>query len=140
MAFSPKVALGRGLWPAGQMKGLPAFLALLDQLHEDGYTTLQLATVYDCGATSSTYNPSFLFSGLAGSNYSAVNPNIGGEAEWMTFIEHAHSLNITVTVRRTATPAPQLTPARPTCTFQFSRATAHRASGTRRTFGPARRT
>ena len=45
MAFSPKVALGRGLWPAGQMKGLPAFLALLDQLHEDGYTTLQLATV-----------------------------------------------------------------------------------------------
>ena len=45
MAFSPKVALGRGLWPAGQMKGLPAHLALLDQLHEDGYTTLQLATV-----------------------------------------------------------------------------------------------
>jgi hypothetical protein len=40
VAFSPKVALGRGLWPKGQMKGLPAYLALLDRLHEDRVTTL----------------------------------------------------------------------------------------------------
>ena len=97
MAFSPKVALGRGLWPKGQMVGLPAYLALLDQLHADGVNTLQLATVYDCGASNTTYDPSFLFSGLAGSNYSKINTNIGGDAEWMTFIEHAHSLNISVT-------------------------------------------
>jgi hypothetical protein len=94
MAFSPKVALGRGLYPKGQMKGLPAYLELLDQLHKDGVTTLQLDTVYDCG---SGYDPSRLFSGLAGSNYSAVNPNIGGDEEWKTLIGHAHRLNITVT-------------------------------------------
>ena len=56
MALSPKVALGRGLWPQGQMVGLPAYLALLDQLHADGVSTLQLATVYDCGASNTTYS------------------------------------------------------------------------------------
>ena len=28
---------------------------------------------------------------------SAVNPNIGGDDEWMALVSHAHSLNITVT-------------------------------------------
>ena len=43
------------------------------------------------------YDPDHLWCGLAGSNYSRPSPNIGDEADWHTFIDTAHSLNITVT-------------------------------------------
>ena len=95
-AFSPKCALGRGFGPGptGQLRGLPAYLAMLDTMYANNVTTLQLDPVYDSG---SGYDPSFFFSGLAGSNFSAVTPLIGGDAEWQTFISAAHRRNMTVT-------------------------------------------
>lgn len=44
----PKCALGEGLAEAGQMRGLPAFLAMLDRLHAGNVSTLQMV-VYDSG-------------------------------------------------------------------------------------------
>ena len=48
-AISPKCALGEGLSSKGQMRGLPAFLAMLDRLYANNVTILQLFTVYDSG-------------------------------------------------------------------------------------------
>ena len=67
---------------------------MLDRLHSSSVTTLQLFTVYDSG---DGYDPDDLWCGLAGSNFSAVTPNIGDEADWHTFIDAAHARNMTVT-------------------------------------------
>ena len=48
-SVSPKCALGEGLGTLGQMRGLPAFLAMLNRLHRNNVSTLQLFTVYDSG-------------------------------------------------------------------------------------------
>lgn len=89
----PKCALGEGLSEAGQMRGLPAFMAMLDRLHADNVSTLQMV-VYDSG---DGYNADDLWCGLAGSNYSRPLTNIGSEVDWHTFIDGAHSRNMTVT-------------------------------------------
>ena len=91
----PKCALGEGLssFNGSQMRGLPAFLAMLDRLHASNVTTVQMV-VYDSGEG---YNPDDLWCGLAGNNYSKPLSNIGSEADWHTFIDHAHDLNMTVT-------------------------------------------
>ena len=89
----PKCALGEGLSKAGQMRGLPAFMAVLDRLHASKVSTLQLV-VYDSG---DGYNADDLWCGLAGSNYSRPLTNIGSEADWHTFIDAAHSRNMTIT-------------------------------------------
>ena len=89
----PKCALGDGLSSLGEMRGLPAFMALLDRLHASKVTTLQMV-VYDSGEG---YTPEDLWCGLAGSNYSKPMGNIGSEADWHTFIDAAHAKNMTVT-------------------------------------------
>jgi len=89
----PKCALGEGLSEAGQMRGLPAFMAMLDRLHASNVSTLQMV-VYDSG---DGYDPDDLWCGLAGSNYSKPLSNIGSEADWHTFIDAAHARNMTVT-------------------------------------------
>jgi hypothetical protein len=89
----PKCALGEGLSEAGQMWGLPAFMAMLDRLHASNISTLQMV-VYDSG---DGYDADDLWCGLAGSNYSKPLANIGSEADWHTFIDAAHSRNMTVT-------------------------------------------
>ena len=48
-SVSPKCALGEGLSTLGQMRGLPAFLAMLHRLHRNNVSTLQLFTAYDSG-------------------------------------------------------------------------------------------
>ena len=48
-SVSPKCALGEGLSTLGQMRGLPSFLAMLNRLHKNNVSTLQLFTVYDSG-------------------------------------------------------------------------------------------
>ena len=90
----PKCALGEGLSenPRGQMRGLPAFMGMLDRLHSSNVSTLQMV-VYDSG---DGYDPDELWCGLAGSNYSKPLTNIGSEADWHTFIDAAHSRNMTV--------------------------------------------
>jgi hypothetical protein len=47
----PKCALGEGLGSLGQMRGLPAFMAMLDRLHRGRVSTLQMV-VYDSGEGS----------------------------------------------------------------------------------------
>ena len=89
----PKCALGEGLGEAGQMRGLPAFMAMLDRLYASNVSTLQMI-VYDSG---DGYDPDDLWCGLAGSNYSKPLTNIGTEADWLTFVDAAHTRNITVT-------------------------------------------
>ena len=89
----PKCALGEGLSEAGQMRGLPAFMAMLNRLHASNVSTLQMV-VYDSG---DGYDPDDLWCGLAGSNYSKPLSNIGSEADWHTFIDAAHARNMTVT-------------------------------------------
>eukprot|EP00729_Bicosta_minor_P019901 gene19901-10091_t len=59
--------------------------------------TYDVIHYYTNNMTGGGYDPSLFFSGLAGSNYTRVTPNIGGEAEWHTFIDAAHARNITVT-------------------------------------------
>ena len=44
----PKCALGEGLSEAGQMQGLPAFIAMLDRLYASNVSSLQMV-VYDSG-------------------------------------------------------------------------------------------
>ena len=89
----PGCALVATSAPPHQLRGLPAFLALIDDLAASNVSTLQLRTAYDPG---SGYDPADLFCGLAASNYSAVNPDIGGDAEWRTLIAAAHARNMTV--------------------------------------------
>jgi len=89
----PKCALGEGLSTLGQMRGLPAFMRMLDRLQASNVSTLQMV-VYDSG---DGYDPGNLWCGLAGNNYSKPLTNIGTEADWHTFIDAAHAMNITVT-------------------------------------------
>ena len=89
----PKCGLGEGLSSLGQMRGLPAFMAMLDRLHASNVTTLQMV-VYDSGEG---YVPEDLWCGLAGNNYSKPLANIGTEVDWHTFIDAAHARNMTVT-------------------------------------------
>lgn len=89
----PKCALGDGMSSLGQIRGLPAFIAMLDRLHANNVSTLQMV-VYDSG---DGYRPEDLWCGLAGSNYSKPLSNIGSEEDWLTFIDAAHARNMTVT-------------------------------------------
>ena len=75
------------------MRGLDDFKSTLDRLHAGNISTLQMV-VYDSG---DGYKPEDLWCGLAGSNWSRPVTNIGSEADWLEFIDYAHSLNISVT-------------------------------------------
>ena len=95
-SFSPECGLGEGSSARGQMVGLPAFMDMLEELHAQNISTLQLDTVYDSGPPGA-YVLENLWCGLAISNASAPLQNIGSEADWHTIVDQAHAYNMMVT-------------------------------------------